>query len=961
MVKGFGGDVFIGVRRFYAGYRPLELMTAQVDGDGLRDLVLVSHWNHGIVVLNGLPAAGGEPTLSFEPNQLDAAATKPIQSLLLDLNQDSFLDILVLGESSARIAVRKGTAAPGYFGTSGFVSTGSSPSAMASGQFSSDNLPDMASVSTSNNLLSVFQSSPLEPSLLQRKAQLSVLPEPLDVAVGDFDQDGDDDLISFSSELGRLDLIRVTRSATITGQSFKVPGISIAIAQSDANGVADLRYEGGGASAETGFSVAMGDVNNDNLADIAVGSPGEGIVRIYYGGTPPSEVPDLVLTRSAADRFGASVAFGDIDNDGFDDIIVGAPQNDDVAEDGGIVFIYRGNDDVSPDLGVAGQQAGENFGGRVASGHDLNGDGFDDWAASSPLYDGTGEDAGRVYLFWGNGLEGGSDLRIEGQVGGDFFGAGLGISSDFTADNQPDLLVGAPGVSSTTNDDIGRIHVYAGGPGMGTIPFMAAEGPGVTSALGFSIAGIGDYNGDGVGDIIAGAPYYDDDGGQDRGRVLIWFGGAAADNVPDYNRSGQRANARLGYAVSAAGDVRNAGTNDAMVSAPGYVRTDGTVDTHQHGRVYTIAGGSSEGDDPIIVGAGSVPGAFYGGAVAGGGDANGDGYSDWIIGAPTDNSAGTLAGVAFGLKGGRGGIPGFGAIATGDFNNDGAVDLVATNSANGEVSIFLNDADEIFVDTDRPATEIFVVDGQPTDVATAKLNADDFDDLLIIRSDFSDVVVYLGNGDGSFAVDQSWDVGPAVMGFPLEPVRVYAADLTGNGQLDLATVLSAWGAVSIREGDGALNFSDPKLYLGAGMASDIAFGDVTGSGNLDMIMTDELNNTVSVFYHRDGGSGSQFATEVPATPGRIAPLLAQNFPNPFNPKTLIRYDLPLGGQVTLEVYDVKGRRIATLVDQKQPAGPQQAEWTGRDDSGGEVAAGVYLYRLAVDGELSGQRKMVLVK
>ena len=51
--------------------------------------------------------------------------------------------------------------------------------------------------------------------------------------------------------------------------------------------------------------------------------------------------------------------------------------------------------------------------------------------------------------------------------------------------------------------------------------------------------------------------------------------------------------------------------------------------------------------------------------------------------------------MAFGLKGGRGGIPGFGAIATGDFNNDGAVDLVATNSANGEVSIFLNDADEI--------------------------------------------------------------------------------------------------------------------------------------------------------------------------------------------------------------------------------------------------------------------------
>jgi flagellar hook assembly protein FlgD len=76
---------------------------------------------------------------------------------------------------------------------------------------------------------------------------------------------------------------------------------------------------------------------------------------------------------------------------------------------------------------------------------------------------------------------------------------------------------------------------------------------------------------------------------------------------------------------------------------------------------------------------------------------------------------------------------------------------------------------------------------------------------------------------------------------------------------------------------------------------------------------------------------------------------------------VIRYDLPVGGQVKLSVYDLKGRRVATLVNAKLPPGSQQVTWNGRDDRGGEVAAGVYLYRLVVDGATAGQRKMVLVK
>ncbi len=88
--------------------------------------------------------------------------------------------------------------------------------------------------------------------------------------------------------------------------------------------------------------------------------------------------------------------------------------------------------------------------------------------------------------------------------------------------------------------------------------------------------------------------------------------------------------------------------------------------------------------------------------------------------------------------------------------------------------------------------------------------------------------------------------------------------------------------------------------------------------------------------------------------------LAQNTPNPFNPKTQIAFSLPESADVTLSVYDVSGRRVATLVDRQLPAGPYSVEWNGRADNGEKVASGVYFYRLMA-GEKETSRKMVLLK
>jgi len=96
-------------------------------------------------------------------------------------------------------------------------------------------------------------------------------------------------------------------------------------------------------------------------------------------------------------------------------------------------------------------------------------------------------------------------------------------------------------------------------------------------------------------------------------------------------------------------------------------------------------------------------------------------------------------------------------------------------------------------------------------------------------------------------------------------------------------------------------------------------------------------------------------------PTSIDPLhLFQNRPNPFSPETRIAFDLPLPGRAELRVYDVSGRLIRTLVDEKRPAGPYSVRWDGRDDAGRAVASGVYFYSLRAPG-VEENRRMILVK
>jgi len=170
--------------------------------------------------------------------------------------------------------------------------------------------------------------------------------------------------------------------------------------------------------------------------------------------------------------------------------------------------------------------------------------------------------------------------------------------------------------------------------------------------------------------------------------------------------------------------------------------------------------------------------------------------------------------------------------------------------------------------------------------------------------------------------------------------------------------------------DGGNTSTEIGRITGASLWAEYAFpfDQFTGPGYDDvalifrMVSNDEGNSTgiyvddVTVHTTSFTGVGGQLASA--STPSSFK--LHQNFPNPFNPATMIQYDLPQPGRVKVEVFNILGQRVKTLVDEFQQAGYRSALWDGRNAAGGEVASGVYFYRIAA-GDFNSVKRMTLVR
>ena len=691
-------------------------------------------------------------------------------------------------------------------------------------------------------------------------------------AAGDVNGDGYSDVI-----VGDPRYLNKGRALVFHGSAAGLPGTP------------SWTFETAGPGAQLGFAVGTaGDVNGDGFSDVVVGSPTQsssGYVVAFYGSASGLHtVPDFAFPslQSGAD-LGYSVATaGDVNGDGYADVIVGAPRHDSGQTDEGRAFLYLGSASglVSSTWAAESDQVGAAFGHSVAPAGDINGDGYADVVIGCHRYDAGLTDQGRAFVYFGSasGLIPMPGWTQTGPVASGLYSSSVATAGDVNGDGFADVIVGG--------ENSGRADVFLGSAsGLDTNAAWQHEGDQANAWVGLSVAGAGDVDGDGYSDVLVGAPNYDD-GDTNEGLALLYRGSAIGlDVVPAWFAEGNQANAQFGFSLASAGDVNGDGYADVVVGAPGWSNGEAG-----EGKVLVYLGSSSG----LAASAswsveGGLAGAGYGRIVASAGDVNGDGFDELLVGAPfldhelTDEGradlylgspSGPAASPAWSQEGNQSSaLFGWSLGTAGDTNRDGFADVIvgAPGASNGQSNegralLYLGSAGGLATSSAWTVESDQVNGTLGRAVGTAgDVNGDGYSDGIVGADGFSNgqsgegrAWMYLGGVSG-LAILPVWSAESDQAGAHFGTSVSTAGDVNGDGFADVVV-----GAVDY---DGPAGTNAGKAYLfqgnpnglslvplwtadGHGTSSFLGFpvaaaGDVDGDGFGDVVVGEPFDDGVA--------------------------------------------------------------------------------------------------------------------